>query len=241
MRLLGLGSLVMLTLLGCSTGYNRGALDAELREAKPTYVSGDLTVEQIEAMKAQLPLPARIAVAPPTATGGRWRSVPLETWSPREVAVIESWREPLRAAGVADDLVVLPAALIQDCDSRDHGCRLKAQRVGAARVHADALLVVNLASATDEYVNPASALYVTIVGMWLVPGTHRDVLTIAEGVLLDNRNEYLYAFARGEGESRIVRPIMYANTSAVMEDSRVAALESFGRAFVEQARQLRSH
>lgn len=134
---------------------------------------------------------------------------PSRTWSPDEVRVIESWAEPLRA-----------------------------QRSAAARTRADALLVVNLATATDEYVNPASLLYLTIVGMWVAPGTHRDALTIAEGVLLDNRNEYLYAFARGEGENRVVRPVMFADEHAVAGASRIEALQSFGQAFVTQARGL---
>ena len=227
--------------LGCSTGYNRGALDAELRDAKATYVTSDLTVEQIEAMNPQLALPARIAVAPPTAFGGRWRNATLDTWSPAEVAVIESWLAPLRDAGVARELLVLPSGLVAACDeSRERGCRLRAQHAAAARVHADALLVVSLATATDEYANPSSILYVTIVGMWIVPGTHRDALTVAEGVLLDNRNEYLYAFARGEGETKIVRPVVYADSAAAVASSRLTALERFGRAFIEQARQLRA-
>lgn len=87
--------------------------------------------------------------------------------------------------------------------------------------------------------NPASALYLTIIGVWLVPGSHRDALTVAEGVLLDNRNEYLYAFARGEAESKSVRPGAYADTAAVVTASRVKALEDFGSAFIEQTRQLK--
>ena len=224
--------------IGCATGYNRGEMDAALQSAKPAYVSSELTLEQIESMKPQLKLPARIAIAPPVQAYRGWGQDSLGTWRPDEVAVLESWQEPLRAAGVATDVMVLPAGLVKDCDFRDKTCPLNAQRVAAARAHADALLVVNLATATDEYVNPASALYITIIGLWLVPASHRDALTVAEGVLLDNRNEYLYAFARGEGESKSVRPAMYADTQAVVESSRVEALKKFGAAFVEQARQL---
>lgn len=228
------------SLLGCATGYNRGEMDAALQSAKPAYVSSELTVEQIESMKPQPKLPARIAIAPPVQAYQRWWGQDsLGTWSPDEVAVLESWQEPLRAAGVATDVLVLPSALVKDCEPRDAVCRLNAQRAAAARAHADALLVVNLATATDEYVNPASALYITIIGLWLVPASHRDALTVAEGVLLDNRNEYLYAFARGEGESKSVRPAMYTDTPAVVRSSRVEALKKFGAALVEQARQLR--
>jgi len=226
-------------LAGCATGYNRGEMDAALQSAKPTYVSSDLSVEEIETIQPQIKLPARIAIAPPVQAYQRWWGQgSLSTWSPEEVAVLESWQEPLRAAGVAKDVLVLPSALVRGCEPRDTGCGLKAQRAAAARAHADALLIINLATATDEYVNPASALYLTIIGMWLVPASHRDALTVAEGVLLDNRNEYLYAFARGEGENKSIRPAMYADTAAVVNASRVEALKAFGRAFLDQARQL---
>ena len=234
-----LGAMLAVSLCGCSTGYNRGAIDAALLEAKPTYTSTDLSMEEIERLNAQLVLPARIAVAPPLAAP-RWRGAAVDTWTPEEVAVIDSWLEPLRAAGIAKELIVLPSALVPECAAdQERGCRQRAQRAAAARLHADALLVLNLATSTDEYVNPASVLYLSIAGMWVVPATHRDALTITEGVLLDNRNEYLYAFARGEGERRAVRPAMYVDTDAVVQASRIAALESFGRAFVAEARQLR--
>ncbi len=145
----------------------------------------------------------------------------------------------MRAAGVAKDLLILPAALVRECDYHSASCRLEEVRTAAARAHADAILVVNFATDTDEFVNPLGALYLTIIGMWLAPGTHRNALTIADGMLLDNRNEYLYAFARGEGESKSVRPIAFADTQAVIAESRVEALSSFGRAFIAQASQLR--
>ena len=238
-------------LVGCATGYNRGEMASALKSAKPNYVSSELSkpnyvsselsVEEIERMKPQLKFPARIAVAPPvqTYTYHRWGTQgSLGNWNSEEIAVIESWQEPLRAAGVAEDIVVLPSSLVKDCEYGDAECRLKAQRAAAARVHADALLIVTLATATDEYVNPASFLYFSIIGMWFVPASHRDALTVAEGVLLDNRNEYLYVFARGEGEKQSVRPIMYADTPAAVKVSRIEALKSFGSAFLEQARRL---
>lgn len=228
---------------GCSSsGYNAGEMNSALQSAKPSYASGGFSnqsVAEIEAMKPQLKLPARIAIAPPVQTFRRWQgNDPLDTWTPEEVSILESWEQPLRTAGIASQVFVLPRALIGDCESRDNYCRVDAPRQAAARAHADALLIVNLATATDEYANPASAFYLTVIGMWLAPGSHRDALTIAEGMLIDNRNEYLYAFARGQGESRSLRPYMYADTAAVVHSSRVEALKSFGTAFLEQARQL---
>jgi hypothetical protein len=82
-------------------------------------------------------------------------------------------------------------------------------------------------------------LDVTIVGLWLIPGHHRDALTIAEGVMIDNRNEYLYAYARGEAEEKTVRPFMYASSWKVVRPSRLHALQSFGREFIREAEKLK--
>ena len=98
--------------------------------------------------------------------------------------------------------------------------------------------MLSVATDLDEYVNPLSVLDVTIVGMWIAPGHHRDALTIVEGVMLDNRNEYLYAFARGEGTSSIVRPFAYADDSKAIGPSRMLALQAFGKDFVARASQL---
>jgi hypothetical protein len=225
--------------LGCSTGFSRGEMESSLRASNPSYVSSGLTVEEVEKLRPQIKLPVRLAVAPPTVSYRRWwGSADLGTWSPEEIAEIESWEEPLRSAGVVADLIILPSSLVEQCLSDDPACSLRAQRAAAARVQADALLLINLATAVDEYANPASVLNITIVGMWLAPGHHRDALTIAEGVMIDNRNEYLYAFARGEGETHTVRPLVYADAWKAVRPSRLKALAAFGEEIVAQVSQL---
>lgn len=102
------------------------------------------------------------------------------------------------------------------------------------------MLVVSFATGVDEYANLASVLNLTLVGMWVVPGHHRDALTIAEGAILDNRNEYLYAYARGEGQDRIIRPWVYADNWKVIVSSRLSALHAFGQDLIANASQLKT-
>jgi hypothetical protein len=215
-------------------------MESAVRSANPVYTSSGLSVEQIEKLQPQVSLPIRLAVAPPNISFRYWGDRSLGVWSPDEVAEIERWRKPLSEAGVVTDLLILPSGLVEECEWRDPGCKLRVSRQAAARVQADALLMLNVATDLDEYLNPLSALNITIIGMWIAPGHHRDALTIIEGVMLDNRNEYLYAFARGEGESSIVRPLMYADSYKAIEPSRLVALQAFGEAFVRQASQLKS-
>ena len=234
--------IVMLLLSGCSTkkGFNRGEMEDAAQASHPFFVSSHLTVEQIERLKSQVHLPVKLAVAPPLISYGQgWSSRGLNAWSPDEMREIESWAAPLKKAGVVSELVMLPSFLMEQCQGNDPGCAMRVSRSAAARVQADALLLINLSTAVDKYANLASLFNFTIIGMWLVPGHHRDALTIAEGVMIDNRNEYLYAFARGEAEESAIRPLMYADSWNVVRSSRFRALQTFGRKFIREAGQLK--
>lgn len=230
--------IVMLLLAGCATkkGFNRGEMTSAAQASHQLFLSSNLTVEQIERLKSQVHLPVKLAVAPPIISyGGGWGSREMNTWNPDETREIESWAMSLKRAGVISDLVILPALLLEQCQGDDQGCVQRICRSAAARMQADALLLINLSTAVEKYTNQASLLDVTIVGMWLIPGHHRDALTIAEGVMIDNRNEYLYAHARGEAEEKTVRPFMYANSWKAVRPSRLRALQSFGREFIREA------
>jgi hypothetical protein len=229
--------IVVILLAGCATkkGFNRGEMTGAAQASHPLFLSSNLTVEQIEQLKSQLHLPVRLAVAPPVVSYGRgWGSRELNTWNPDETKEIESWAGPLKRAGVVSELVILPGLLLEQCRGNDPECALRVCRSATARMQADALLLINLATAVEKYTNQASLLDVTIVGLWLIPGHHRDALTIAEGVMIDNRNEYLYAYARGEAEEKTVRPFMYASSWKAVRPSRLRALQSFGREFIRE-------
>jgi len=234
--------IVVLLLTGCATkkGFNRGEMTGAAQANHPLFLSSNLTVEQLEKLKSEVHFPVRLAVAPPIISYGQsWGSQEMNTWNPDETKEIESWATPLKRAGIVSDLVILPALLLEQCKGNDQDCALRVSRSAAARTQADALLLINLASAVEKYTNQASLLDVTIIGMWLIPGHHRDALTIAEGVMIDNRNEYLYAYARGEAEEKTVRPFMYASSWKAVRPSRLRALQSFGREFIREAGQLK--
>jgi len=234
--------IVMLLLSGCSAkkGFNRVEMEGAVQANHPFFVSSHLTVEQIERLKSQVHLPVKLAVAPPLFSYGRgWSGRELNAWTPDETKEIQTWAAPLKKAGVVSELVMLPSFLIEQCQGNDPGCTMRVSRSAAARVQADALLLINLATSVDKYANLASLFNITIIGMWLVPGHHRDALTIAEGVMIDNRTEYLYAFSRGEAEESAILPLLYADSWNVVRTSRFRALHSFGREFIREAGQLK--
>jgi len=222
-------------------GFNRGEMESALRAGSPTFVSSGLTVEQIERLQPQISLPVKLAVAPPMVSTRYWGyGRDLSSWSPEESKEIAGWEEPLKKAGVISELNIIPSMLVEECRPDDPGCGLRARRAAAARVQADALLMTSVVTAVDEYTNAASMLDITVVGLWVAPGHECDALTIVEGAMLDNRNEYLYAFARGEAEQHLIRPLMYADTWKAARPSRFEALRAFGREFIKQASQLKS-
>lgn len=227
--------LVTVTAVSCSSGFNRGEMQSELRAANPVFTS--YRVEQIEKLASQLKLPFRIAVTQPLGSDGSGKSA----WDSEERTEILAWGDALREAGVVSELVILPASLTEMCGYQAApDCRVQSIRAAAARFGADVVLFISLYTRVDEYVNPFSALNLTIVGLWLAPGHHRDALTMVEGILLDNRNEYLYATAEAEGQGSIIRPFVYADRFKAIRVSRAEALKAFGIEFVKQASQLKT-
>jgi hypothetical protein len=213
----GLVCLGLATVLaGCGSGFNRLSMERSMRERAPMFDDAD--VEAIERLHPQVELPVRIAVSQPLSGGA---------WTAAEIDEISTWEKPLKRAGIARRVVVLPESLLRDS-------ALDSQRKAAARVGADTLLVMNPETRVDAYVNALAPLDLTIVGLWLVPAHHRDSMTLLEGALIDNRNQYLYAFARGEGADKSMRPLAYVSQSPVEAKSRLAALRDFGQRLVTE-------
>ena len=186
-------------------------------------------VEEIEALEPQLELPLRLAVSQPATGGG---------WSREEVEVIESWAAPLRDLGVLQDLVILPESLDENhCPwNRSYFCGVRTNRANAGRFRADALLLISISTEYRGFSSPLALLNLTGVGLWVVPAHHREARTVLEGVLVDNRNEYLYAFARAYGTAKSVRPRMYAKWERAVRRARLEALEALGEKMVAEVR-----
>lgn len=232
-------TLIILFVSGCAgKGFNRGEMERNTKNYQPTQGYTNLSVEDVEKLKSQINLPFKLAIGAPSRSS--WRGGGRE-WSPEELKEIESWKIQLQQSGIISEMYIMPSNFLIQCDRNDPKCTtLSINRSAAAQVQADALLMINLVTSTDEYANPLSLLNLTIVGMWIVPGHNRDALTIAEGIMIDNHNGLMYSFARGEAEEGIIRPLMYADTWKVARISQLHALKSFGREFIKQASQLKS-
>src|SRR5437764_1394562 len=158
---------VSVLFLGCSHGFDRGRIRERLAGGERQVTDAD--VRAALDLRPQLSFPIRVGAAfldeetvdraDPGAAAFRWRETDRD-------ALIAAG-EPLRAQGVVSDFFVISPDVIAGKD-------LKHLRLAAARHGADAVLVVKGAAQIDRYSNPLAVLYLSIVGGFFVPATHRD-------------------------------------------------------------------
>lgn len=217
---------------GCQTGFDRAAMSSQMDQEQP-LVFDDAEILRIEQAKPQLQCPFRLAVLPPSLFNARSYHEPGETEGQRRE--ILAWGEKLRKEGILSDLIIIPEILTQQFRSRNS---VKDLRVAAARLQADAVLILRSSTDVDAYVNPLSVLNLTIVGMFIAPGHHRDALTIVEGMVVDNRNQYVYFAGSAEGKGTTLAPLASVEARDAVRDSRCEALKAFGDLLVKESRRL---
>jgi len=221
-----IGVLLGVLAAGCSFTPDREAMTAAIQEEQPV-VFDDADVLRIEQARPQLQFPIRLAVVPPWM----FRRYAGATGEPKSTdgqrAEIVAWGEKLRQEGVVSDLIIIPDILVTMTPSRSQGY-VKDIRMAAARVQADAVLVLRSTTTVGSYVNPLCLLDVTIVGMFVAPGHDKDALTLVEGLVFDNRNQYVYMAGTGEGKGTTVAPLASISELDAVKESRCSALRSFG-------------
>jgi len=228
-----LAVLVGVAALGCSTGFDRQAMSVQM-EADQPLLFDDADVLRAEQVRPQLQFPIRLAVVPP-AMFNRWdHGDRKETEGQRKE--ILAWGEKLRDAGIVSDFFILPQILTSQVHSQSF---LKDLRVAAARLQADALLILRSSTDVDSYSNLLGILDVTILGMFVVPAHQKDALTIVEGMVLDNRNQYVYFAGSAEGMGSTFGPLATVKETGAIQESRVEALRSFGELLLKDCRRLR--
>ncbi|AMK75128.1 MULTISPECIES: hypothetical protein [Methylomonas] len=204
-------------LAACSATDLRPHLEQSIEDIPKTQFSTAKTVEEVRKLRPQATIPLKIAVVP----ASRHR---MEI-SKEEQEAIKSWGEKFRDLGFVKSFEIIPQSLISNCGYKSEGgCFLNESRLAGARMGADAILFINDNTGTDSYLNPLSMLNISIVGMWLVPGHHRDSYSVYEASLLDINNGYLYGFAEDSGEYKAIRPFMYANRNTGQNEARLEAL-----------------
>jgi rhombotail lipoprotein len=223
-----------LSAAGCAAEFPRTEMQRELEQDGRQILVDDADVLHAGQVRPQLPLPFRMAVVPPSMMNSHRWGVPEELEGERKE--IAAWGDRLRAEGVITDLVIIPQMLVRV--GNNHPEFYRQLRVAAARLGADALLILNSVSDVDSYVNPLAVLDITIVGMFVVPGHHKDALTMVEGIMVDNRNQFVYLALSAEGTGTTCGTLVSLQERSAIQKSRVAALKNFGDQLVTEARRV---
>lgn len=233
-----LAPLLALAAVGCSAAFNRAAMSDQLWEGEKVFTDAD--VARIEQLKPQLSIPFRLAIAPPLRED--WHGGPPRPGSERAevVGAFEPLVNALVGSGVVSEVIFLPRMLlgtpVQGRQARDY---FKAVRVAAARVQADAVLLLSSVTEVEAGANLWSLLDLTLIGTCLAPGHTLEALTLLEGILIDNRNEYVYWTGSVEGTGISVGSLMGVREDKAVRDARGAALAAFGALLSKEAPRLK--
>lgn len=224
--------------VGCAGGFDPQAMQEALQQERKLFTDDD-DITKIEQLKPQLKLPFRLAVIPPIqVTTNYWHDPRGMMEGEREE--IMAWGEKLKKEGILSEFIMIPNILLDLGQERNRAGFVKAVRLAAARVQADAVLFLRSVTDTDSYANPLSVLDITLVGMFLVPGHHREALTILEGMIIDNRNQYVYFATSVEGTGSATAPLAMFDARDAVGESRRNALRAFGEQLVKDGRRVLS-
>jgi len=223
-------------LIGCaaSKGFDRGTLRDSLGQ-----VTTDTTIQGTSALKPQLTAPFKLGIyLNSTNTNPKTRF-----WTDEEKNDLLTYGNRLKETGVISDIYLISDDTIQGHlgsgqVSMSDPDTLKDLRLGAARDGADALLVISDVSSVDRYNNPAALLYLTIVGAYLVPGTHSDALVMMRSSLWDVRNGYLYATQDAEGMGKRIGPAFVTEDIDAVYAAKKMAIADFGKKLTDRLIQL---
>jgi hypothetical protein len=221
--------LAALSAIGCSASFNAKAMESRQWGGEKVFTDADL--QKIEQLRPQLAIPFRLAVAPPLY-GELWAAGELDG----ERDALRAWGDALKATGIVSEVIVLPRMLIgASVGGRPAQDYFKAVRIAAARVQADAVLLLSSVTDTSSYVNPLCILDAAVIGLYLAPGHHTAALTLVEGIVMDNRNEYLYWIGSTQGRGSTTGPALMLHAEDAVRESRTAALKAFGEALIRDA------
>ena len=214
-----------LLLTACSSIYKAPEISSRAG-IEPSQFSDAKTIEEIRALKPQAKLPMKVVIVEY-----------MLALSNSEREIIRNWEKKLIEIGFVSSMEVMPNSLRPNCHYKaKDDCFMQEIRKSSARMNADSMLFLTAQVETESYLNPLSILNVTIAGLWLAPGHHRESAAIFEASLFDINNGYLYGSTEGLGTGSSVRPYMYVEKKLSETEAREKALNNLLENIYQQAK-----
>ena len=219
--------LLIALVTGCGhASFNRGELRAQLNG--PVAVD-DEAIARALALAPQLPRPFKLGVyfAEPRSA----HDAPDWHWTEQDKNKILEAAATLKTSHEASDVFVISSATVSGVD-------LKSLRLAAAQHGADALLLISGINDVDRHSNHWAWCYALIAPVFFIPGTVIDSLFLAQAVMWDVRNQFLYLTADAESVKRQTRPAAFTNTRKVSDQSRTDAIDKLREEIAKQLQRM---
>lgn len=223
--------LLSVTVSACTgaRGLNRQLLQESFHD-HPRVVT-DRDIASTMTLQANLPTPYRLAVFSNRKIFQAARRCRVD-WVSTDADRVQRALAPVQEEGILQQSFLLANSTVQ-------GTTLRDIRLAAARYNADALLIIDGASAVERYNNGHAAWYATGIGAYLAHGTESHALFMMEGTLWDVRTGYLYGTQTAEGETTLVGPAPSLEDRTAVAEAKDVALERFSKELAEMLRLLR--
>lgn len=230
--ILHLALLLGLLLSGCanSRGFDRDAMRATFHPGAGAVA--EQNVAPTASKNPATPMPFRLAFYFVQRDFPAHHTTQKAEWVSADKDALANWLMPLRDERIVTDTFFLVDSTIQ-------GNNVGKIRQAAARYGADVVMIVDGVAAVDRYNNGYAALYPTLIGAYLAPGTESDALVMIDGSLWDARTEWLYATQTAEGRSKSVGAAVAVVDRQVLAQAKKAALDEFGKRMVDELRRLK--
>lgn len=224
--------LLSIAISACTSarGLNRQLLQESFHD-HPEVVT-DRDVASTMALQAQLPSPYRLAVFFKHEDFPSQPVLQRVDWVSADAARVQRALAPVQEEGILQQSFLLANSTVQGTTFRDI-------RLAAARYNADALLVIDGASAVERYNNGHAAWYATGIGAYFAHGTESHALFMMEGTLWDVRTAYLYGTQTAEGETTLIGSATSLEDKTAVAEAKDVALERFGKELANMLRELR--
>lgn len=222
----------LMSLAACSgsRGLNRQILQESFHDHPQVVTEGDVAATM--ALQANLPTPYRLAIYFKQRDFPSRPALQRAHWVGADADRVLRALAPVQEEGIVQHNFLLANSTVQ-------GTTLRDIRLAAARYNADALLIIDGASAVERYNNGHAAWYATGIGAYFAHGTESHALFMVEGTLWDVRTGALYGTQTAEGETTLIGPAPSLDDRTAVAEAKDVALARFGKELAEMLRLLR--
>ena len=199
---------LILSVTSCasSRGFDRGNLRGQFTDQK---IVTEKDIKKALELKPQLPNPFKLAIYFSTPNS-EWRYRYAWNWLGEDKDKLLEIKNDLKPKNIISDVIVINDSIVE-------GTHNKAIRLAAARVGADAVVVINGVSDVDRYNNNLGFAYFLLITPFFIPGTEADALFMTNASMWDVRNQYLYLSVETEGMANEAKPAFYIDEDRVIK------------------------